>query len=452
MKEVYMERKEPQSIEAEQSVLAAMILERDAIGRTIEMIDESCFYLESHRKIYSCIVLLYDKNKSVDLLTLSEELKNRKDLDKVGGAAYIAELLDASATPAHIEEYAKIVFEKATLRRLIKTASKIVEVGYEATEDVDELLDRAEQLIFNIKEARVKTGFVSIKGLLKETFEAIEKASVNKRYVTGIPSGWTDLDRLTTGFQPSEFIVIAGRPASGKTSFCLNIAQYAATREDNPIGLFSLEMSKEQLVHRMLCTESRVPLRNVRTGYISREGWSKLTIAAGTLSEAPIFIDDTPGIHVLELRAKARRLRSQYGVKLIIVDYLQLIQGPRSVENRQQEISAISRSLKGLAKELGIPVIAASQLSRAVEKRESRRPILSDLRESGAIEQDADVVIFLHKHDTGKGEEEGMENVIEIIMGKQRNGPSGGSINLTFLKDYTKFEEYSASKSYMAEE
>ncbi|MDO9576156.1 MAG: replicative DNA helicase [bacterium] len=446
-----MERKEPESIEAEQSVLGAMMLERDAIGKTIEMLNDSCFYLDSHKKIFRAIISLYDKNEPVDLVTLCEVMRKKGELDDAGGAAYLAELVDITATPSHIEHYAKIVLEKATLRRLIQTASRITEASYEATGDVDELLDKAEQLIFNIKEARVKSGFMPLKNLLKERFEAIEQKAADKHHITGVPSGWRDLDHLTSGFQPSEFIVIAGRPGTGKTSLCLNVAQYAATREEMPVGIFSLEMSKEQLVQRMLCTEARVPLRSVRTGYISRDEWTKLTIAAGTLSEAPVFIDDTPAISILELRAKARRLKSQHGARLILVDYLQLIQGPRSSENRQQEISAISRSLKSLAKELGIPVIAASQLSRAIEKRQSGRPILSDLRESGAIEQDADVVIFIHRQEAGKKQDE-TGSVAEIILGKQRNGPSGGSINLTFLREYTKFEDYTTSKSYMAEE
>ncbi|MCD5384142.1 replicative DNA helicase [candidate division WOR-3 bacterium] len=436
-----MERKEPQSIEAEQNVLGAIMLQRDAIGRAIEIIDESCFYFDSHKKIFRAIVSLYDKNLPVDLVTLSEILKKRKDLDKVGGAAYLAEIVDLTTTPSHIEYYAKIVQEKATLRKLIQTAGKILEAGYEASGDVDELLDKSEQLVFSIKEARVKTGFIPLRTLVMERFEVIDKMTTNKKYITGVPSGWKDLDRLTFGFQASDFIVVAGRPATGKTSFALNIAQYAASRHGMPVGIFSLEMSKEQLVQRMLCTEARVPIRKVRTGYISEEELRRLTTSAGTLSEADIFIDDTAGLPILELRAKARRLRAQYNAQLILVDYLQLIQGPRSVENRQQEISAISRSLKGLAKELGLPIIAVSQLSRAVEKRESRRPILSDLRESGAIEQDADVVIFIHRHEKDRAGEDEDASVAEIMIGKQRNGPSGGSINLTFLGEYTKFED-----------
>lgn len=436
-------REEPQAIEAEQSVLGSMILEREAIARVIEILNDRSFYLDSHRKIFNTILSLYDKNIPVDLVTLTDELNNRKESETIGGAEYLATLLEQTPSITNIIHYAKIVKEKATLREMIIAAQKIASAGYETVSNVDDVLDKAEQLVFNIKEKRVTKGFTPIKAIVKESFEVIEQLRESKKRVTGIPSGFRDLDNLTTGFHPQELIVIAARPSIGKTALCLNIAANAAMRAKSGVGIFSLEMAKQQVVQRMLCTEAEVSSQKVRTGYVGDKDWPNLTAAAGALYEAPIFIDDTPAISILELRAKARRLKSKEDIKLIIVDYLQLMSGP-STENRQQEISAISRSLKGLAKELDIPIIAVSQLSRAVETRQDRRPILSDLRESGAIEQDADSVFFIHRPHR-YSEDPDKKGRADIIIGKQRNGPLG-TIKLAFLEEYTKFKDLSKER------
>lgn len=436
-------REEPQAIEAEQSVLGSMILEREAIARVIEILNDRSFYLDSHRKIFNTILSLYDKNIPVDLVTLTDELNNRKESETIGGAEYLATLLEQTPSITNITHYAKIVKEKATLREMIIAAQKIASAGYETVSNVDDVLDKAEQLVFNIKEKRVSKGFTPIKAIVKESFEVIEQLREKKKRVTGIPSGFRDLDNITTGFHPQELIVIAARPSIGKTALCLNIAANAAMRVKFGVGIFSLEMAKGQVVQRMLCTEAEVSSQKVRTGYVGDKDWPNLTAAAGALYEAPIFIDDTPAISILELRAKARRLKSKEDIKLIIVDYLQLMSGPRT-ENRQQEISAISRSLKSLAKELDIPIIAVSQLSRAVETRQDRRPILSDLRESGAIEQDADSVFFIHRPHR-YSEDPDKKGRADIIIGKQRNGPLG-TIKLAFLEEYTKFKDLSKER------
>lgn len=436
-------REEPQAIEAEQSVLGSMILEREAIARVIEILNDRSFYLDSHRKIFNTILSLYDKNIPVDLVTLTDELNNRKESETIGGAEYLATLLEQTPSITNITHYAKIVKEKATLREMIIAAQKIASAGYETVSNVDDVLDKAEQLVFNIKEKRVSKGFTPIKAIVKESFEVIEQLREKKKRVTGIPSGFRDLDNITTGFHPQELIVIAARPSIGKTALCLNIAANAAMRAKSGVGIFSLEMAKQQVVQRMLCTEAEVSSQKVRTGYVGDKDWPNLTAAAGALYEAPIFIDDTPAISILELRAKARRLKSKEDIKLIIVDYLQLMSGPRT-ENRQQEISAISRSLKSLAKELDIPIIAVSQLSRAVETRQDRRPILSDLRESGAIEQDADSVFFIHRPHR-YSEDPDKKGRADIIIGKQRNGPLG-TIKLAFLEEYTKFKDLSKER------
>jgi replicative DNA helicase len=445
----------PQAIEAEMAVLGAMMLDRDAIAKAIEILDETCFYTSQNARIYTCIVSVYDRNESVDLITLTNELKKRGELDSVGGVVYLEGILSSVATSASVEHHARIVLEKSTLRKLIEASTQIISEAYNGQADVGELIDRAERRIFAISGSKLRQGFVAMEDIVKDSFELVEQLYQQKRYVTGLESGFKDLDTKTAGFQAGEFVVIAGRPSMGKTSFALNVAQHSAARHKIPVAVFSLEMTKEQLMLRMLCSEARVKAHSVRTGYVGKSEWGKLTTAAGTLHDAPIYIDDSPDLNVLEMRAKARRLKAEVDLGLVIVDYLQLIRGHGSAENRQQEISHISRSLKALAKELHIPVIALSQLSRAVEQRErkEKRPILSDLRESGAIEQDADVVIFIYRPAVYRHGGEGMAEVIdaeqaeerrraEIIIGKQRNGPTG-KVDLLFFEEYTRFEDRS---------
>jgi len=434
----------PQSIEVEQAVLGAMLLDKEAIGKAVEIIDKDSFYRDDHQKIFSAIVDLYDKNQPVDIITVSDELTKRKELDNLGGRVYLLELTERIATTANIEYHANIILEKATLRKLIGTSTQIVSQCYDATLEVDDLLDRAEQEIFNISEKRIKEGFVSIGDLLPHTFEAIEEYQKKGGMVTGLSTSFSELDTLTGGLQNSDLIVVASRPSMGKTAFCLSTAEHVAIEERIPVGIFSLEMTKSQLAQRMLCSRARFSTHKMRTGRISDHEYSNLAVAVGPLAESKIFIDDTPNIGILQMRAKARRLKAQYDVGLVIVDYLQLMQGPRGAESRQQEISMISRSLKGLAKELNVPVIAVSQLSRKVEDRGGdKRPMLADLRESGAIEQDADVVIFVYRPEFYGIEKfkdgASSQGVAEIIVSKHRNGPTG-DLRLTFIKDYARFE------------
>jgi len=438
------ERIPPQSIEVEQAVLGAMLLDKEAIGKAVEIIDKDSFYRDDHQKIFSAIVDLYDKNQPVDIITVSDELTKRKELDNLGGRVYLLELTERIATTANIEYHANIILEKATLRKLIGTSTQIVSQCYDAALEVDDLLDRAEQEIFNISEKRIKEGFVSIGDLLPHTFEAIEEYQKKGGMVTGLSTGFIELDTLTGGLQRSDLIVVASRPSMGKTAFCLSTAEHAAIEERIPVGIFSLEMTKSQLAQRMLCSRARFSTHKMRTGRISDHEYSNLAVAVGPLAESKIFIDDTPNIGILQMRAKARRLKAQFDVGLVIVDYLQLMQGPKRAESRQQEISMISRSLKGLAKELEVPVIAVSQLSRKVEDRGGdKRPMLADLRESGAIEQDADVVIFVYRpefYGIEKFKDQApTEGVAEIILSKHRNGPTG-NLRLTFIKDYARFE------------
>jgi replicative DNA helicase len=436
MAEAPGDRSQPQAVEAEASVLAAMLLEKDAISRAVEILDQDCFYLDSHRAIYATIASLYDRGVPADLVTVTEELRKKKQLDKAGGASYLSMLLERVATGANVEYHSKIVLEKAMLRRLITSATGIIHRSYEGTEDIDKLLDDAEGMVFGIRQSRLKRGFVPLKSLIRGSFEAIEEISRQKKHITGLESGFADLDSRTSGFQKADFIVVASRPSMGKTSLALNIAQHVAIERGVPVGIFSLEMSQEQVVQRMLCSEARVDAQRLRTGFLSDADWPKLTAAAGRLHEAPIYVDDSAVLSVWELKSKARRLKNDIDLGLLLVDYLQLVSGPTS-ENRQQEISAISRSLKALAKELEIPVMAMSQLSRAVEARGGeRRPVLSDLRESGAIEQDADVVIMIYRPELYNLEPKG---VAEIIVAKQRNGPTGTD-KLAFKKEYTRFE------------
>ncbi len=453
------DRVPPQAIDAEKSVLGAILLSREAIGRVLEILDAESFYLDAHRKIYEVAIDLYDRNEPVDILTLSEELKRHPSeapraggdenapknwLDEIGGAYYLTELAESVPTAANVEHYAKIVLEKALLRQLITVAAEITEDSYRADENVFDIIDRSEQRIFALSERRLRKGFVPLDNVLHETFEEIDELHKRESGVTGVPTGFDQLDALTSGFQRSDLIIIAGRPSMGKTAFSLNIARNAALDHGVPVGIFSLEMANYQLAMRMLCAEARVDSHLLRTGRLADEDFMKLGMVVGNLARAPIYIDDTPGLSLLELRAKARRLKSDKGLGMLIIDYLQLIQGPRGAESRQQEISAISRSLKALAKELNIPVVALSQLSRAVESRSGdKRPMLSDLRESGAIEQDADVVIFIYRPERygEKVDKEGnsLEGIAEIIIGKQRNGPID-TVKLTFIAEYARFE------------
>lgn len=434
------DRLPPQNLEAEMAVLGAMLLEKEAIGIAIEKLSSENFYSDIHKKLFTHVVSLYDENRPVDLLTLTERLRNQNELEAVGGASYIASILNSVPTTANIEHYIRIVQEKSTLRRLIDASSDIVAQCYDSPDDVTEILDIAEKKIFDISQRRSDEGISSFRDLVKDSIEAVEKLYQHKRLVTGIATGFSDFDKMTSGLQPSDFIVFAGRPSMGKTSLALNIAEYVAIQENLPLAIFSLEMSKPQLVLRMLCSYSRVNIHRVRTGFLGESDFPRLVGAAGELSTAPIFIDDTPGISVMELRAKARRLKAKHDIKLVIVDYLQLMQSvSRRAENRQQEIAEISRAFKGLARELNIPVIVLSQLNRAVEGRESHRPQLSDLRESGAIEQDADVVVLLlRKEYYDPGDSPG---VTDVIVAKQRNGPTG-DIKLRFFSEFTRFENY----------
>ena len=432
----------PQHIEAEQSVLGGILIENYAINKVMEMLKPDDFYRESHRKIYEALIVLSERDEPADSITLTNELKNSGHLDSVGGVSYVASLIDLVPTAANIEYYAKIVKEKAILRKLIQTSTEIITQSYEDRGDVEGFLDEAERAIFDISENRVRPSFYPIKDVVKGSFKILERLYEKKELVTGVPSGFKDLDRMTAGFQPSDLVIVAGRPSMGKTAFCLNVAQYAAIEKKTPVAIFSLEMSKEQLVIRMLCSEAHVEGTKLRSGFLSESDWPRLTIAAGNLSDAPIYIDDTAALSVLELRAKARRLKTERGgLGMLIVDYLQLMKGRTRVESRQQEISEISRSLKALAKELNIPVIAVSQLSRKTEERTGNRPQLSDLRESGAIEQDADLILFIYRDEVyNRSEENPNRGKAEIIIGKQRNGPIG-KIDLAFLDKFTTFKE-----------
>ena len=431
----------PQHIEAEQSVLGGILIENEAINRVAEILDAEDFYRDAHRKIFNALINLSERDEPADLITLTNELRKIDQIDSIGGASYLASLIDSVPTAANIEYYAKIVKEKAILRKLIQTSTEIITQSYEDRGDVEGFLDEAERAIFEISEKRVRPSFYPIREIVKASFTTIEKLFQKKEAVTGVPSGFRELDRMTAGFQPSDLIIIAGRPSMGKTAFCLDVAEYAAIDNKIPVAIFSLEMSKEQLVIRMLCSQAHVEGTRLRTGYLNESDWPKLTIAAGNLSEAPIYIDDTAALSALELRAKARRLKADRGLGMVIVDYLQLMKGRARVESRQQEISEISRSLKALAKELNIPVIAVSQLSRKTEERTGNRPQLSDLRESGAIEQDADLILFIYRDEIyNRSEDNPNRGKAEVIIGKQRNGPIG-KIDLAFLDKFTTFKD-----------
>lgn len=428
----------PQSIEAEQSVIGSMLIDKEVIPVVMEILKPEDFYRPDNKEIYDVIIELFDKAQPIDLITVSERLKLHGKLELVGGLEYLTNIATDVPTTANVKHYAKIVEEKSLLRKLIKASSEIVDLGYSASEEVTHIMDKAEQSIFDILQKRSSQGFVPIKDVLVDTFNKLEELYNNKGHITGIPTGFADLDFKTSGLHNSDLVLIAARPAMGKTAFALNIAQNVAVHSGVPVALFSLEMSKEQLVNRMLCSEAMVDSNKMKTGQLEDNDWQKVARALGPLSEAPIFIDDTPGISITEIRAKCRRLKLEHNLGLVVIDYLQLMQGSKSrSENRQQEISEISRSLKILAKEINIPVITLSQLSRAAETRTDHRPMLSDLRESGAIEQDADIVMFLYRDDYYNPDTE-KKNIAEVILAKHRSG-STGTVELVWLGQYTKF-------------
>ncbi|MBD3920313.1 replicative DNA helicase [Paenibacillus sp. PR3] len=428
----------PQNLEAEQAILGAVLLQGEALITAMERVKSDDFYSPAHQRIFEAMVELGEGGQPIDLVTLTAYLQDRQMLEEAGGVTYLARLANAVPTASNVEYYAQIVEEKSMLRRLIRTATNIVSSGYAAEDDVGLLLGEAEQKILEISNRRSSSGFISIRDVLMEVFERVEMLYSNKGGSSGIPSGFSDLDKMTSGFQRSDLIIVAARPSVGKTAFALNIAQNVGVRAKETVAIFSLEMSAAQLCQRMICAESNVDAGRMRTGFLEGDDWEKLTMAIGSLSEAEIYIDDTPGITVADIRAKCRRLKKERGLGMILIDYLQLIQGRgKAGENRQQEVSEISRTLKQIARELEVPVIALSQLSRGVEQRQDKRPMMSDLRESGSIEQDADIVAFLYRDDYYDKESE-KKNIIEIIIAKQRNGPVG-TVELAFLKQFNKF-------------
>ena len=427
----------PQDIEAEQAVIGSMLTDQDAVSSAIETLKPEDFYREDNKIIYEAILNIYNRAEPIDIITLKAELSSMNKLEAVGGLEYIAVLPDKVPTTANVDRYIKIVEEKSMLRNLIKTANEILSMGYEQTENVEDVMDIAEKKIFDVMQRKSQKGYTAIKDILVESFAKLEELYNQKQHVTGVPTGFIDLDRMTAGLHGSEFILIAARPAMGKSAFVLNIGAYAATRANIPVAIFSLEMSKDQVGNRILCSEALVDSNHVRTGELNDDELSKLAETSGELSQAQIYVDDTPGISVMEIRAKCRQLKLEKNIGLVIIDYLQLIQGSGKTNSREQEIAEISRSLKILAKELDVPVIALSQLSRAVEARPDHRPMLSDLRESGSIEQDADIVMFLYRDDYSNEDSE-KKNIAEVIIAKQRAG-STGTVELAWLGQYTKF-------------
>ncbi|MFQ5962346.1 MAG: replicative DNA helicase [Candidatus Methylomirabilales bacterium] len=437
------ERIPPQNVDAETAVLGAVLLDRDALLKAFEVLRPDHFYKEAHQKVFTACHALFARNEAVDLITLANELTRRNQLEDMGGSQYLVSLAEAVPTAANVMYHASIVRGKALLRELISAGTSIVSSCYDESEPTETLLDLAEKTIFEVSKDRIRPSFRPIKAILKSTFEDIERLYSRKGHVTGVPTGFTDLDDLTGGLQHSDLIVIAGRPSMGKTSFALGMAMHAAMEERVPTAVFSLEMSMNHVVQRMLCAEARVEAYRLRTGRLGDKDWPKLTTAAGRLSEAPIHIDDTPSMNVLELRAKARRVKAEHGIGLMAIDYLQLLKGGGRYESRQQEMTEICRSLKALAKELEIPIVALSQLSRAVEAREDKKPQLADLRESGAIEQDADLVAFIYRpgyYKALKSPDEAENYEAEIMVAKQRNGPTG-TVTLTFRREYMRFQD-----------
>ncbi|MCI0421121.1 MAG: replicative DNA helicase [Acidobacteria bacterium] len=445
--DVTLEKGLPHNLEAERSVLGAILLDNGLLNQAIELLRAEDFYAGSHRLIFEQMLKLSEKGQAVDYVTLAEELNRASQLENAGGRSFISSLIDGVPRLANIEFYARIIQEKATLRNLIRCSNKIIDDCYEQEQDAGTILDAAEKSIFDLAELKIRSGFVPLTEIAKETLKKIEMASKFKNMVTGIPTGYTKLDEMTSGLQPSDLIIVAARPSMGKTAFSLNMATHAAIKAEKSVGIFSLEMSSHQLMLRMLCSEAEIDAHKLRTGFLSKDDWNKIPRKLGELSRAKMFIDDTAGITLLELRAKCRRLKAERGLDLVVVDYLQLMSGGKSrFENRQQEISSISRGLKGLAKELNIPVIALSQLSRAPEQRTGdHRPQLSDLRESGSIEQDADVVAFIFREEFYKKDDDEKKGIAEIIIAKQRNGPIG-SVELAFRREYTRFDNWARER------
>src|ERR1700732_5195508 len=442
MPDAVAERTLPHNLEAERSVLGAILLHNDAFNLAAEVVDAKDFYRDAHRRIFDKMVKLVERGGAIDLITLKEELGRSGDLDEVGGAGYITALVDGVPRSMNVEHYARIIKEKATLRNLIFSANKILSTAYEAEEEAEVILDTAERVIFAIADDNIREGFVSIRQLAHESLDTLDKLHAHKELITGVPTGFTDLDEMMSGLQPSDLVIVAARPSMGKTSLVLNVAQHVGTKTGMTVGLFSLEMSKEQLFLRMLTAEARIDAHRLRGGFLGERDWGKLSQAIGTLSETKIFIDDSPSIGVLEMRAKCRRLASEHGLHLVIVDYIQLMQGRGRFENRTLELGSISRSLEGLAHELRVPICLLSQLSRAPESRSDHRPQLSDLRESGALEQDADVVAFIYREDMYMDKSQpptDAQGVAELIIAKQRNGPTG-IVKLAFIREFTRFE------------
>lgn len=438
MSQALNDRVPPHNIEAEQSVLGAVFLEPEAFSGASEILMPDDFYRASHQRIFTAMLALADRGEPIDVITVTTYLHDRKQLEEVGGVTYLTQLAESVPTAANMEYYCRIVEEKALLRRLIRAATDIVTSGFEREDEVDDVLNEAEKTILEVSGRKNSDGFKNIKDVLIDVYDKIETLHESQGDVTGVPTGFQELDRITSGFQRNDLIIIAARPSVGKTAFALNVAQNVAVKTDNNVAIFSLEMGADQLVQRMLCAEGNIDAQRLRNGQLQADDWGKLTMAMGSLSNAGIFIDDTPGIRVSEIRSKCRRLKQEHGLGMIMIDYLQLIQGSiNSKESRQQEVSEISRSLKGLARELEVPLIALSQLSRGVESRQDKRPMMSDLRESGSIEQDADIVGFLYRDDYYDKESE-KQNIIEIIISKQRNGPTG-TVELAFVKEYNKF-------------
>jgi replicative DNA helicase len=437
MGDPFLDKGLPSNVEAERSILGAILLDNAVCNQAIELLRRDDFFLDSHRRIFDKMISITERLQPIDLITLSDELRRAGEFEQIGGATYIASLIDGVPRTDTIEPYARLVKQKSMLRKLISASQQIVSLAFEEEDDADVIIDKAEHLIFEIAEDRVRQGFQYIGDVAHRRLEQIEQMAGRPEMITGVPTGFTDFDRMTSGLQRQELIVVAARPSMGKTALALNMAQYAA-KNGNVVGIFSLEMSAEQLVSRLLCSEARVDAHRLRTGYLNREEWARLADALRRLCETKVYIDDSAGTSVMEMRAKCRRLKAEHGLDMLIIDYLQLMAGRGRIESRQQEVSQISRDLKGLAKELDIPVVALSQLSRAPEQRSEHKPQLSDLRESGAIEQDSDVVCFIYREEVYNPTDEN-QGTAELIIGKQRNGPTG-VVPLAFLKEFTRFE------------